>query len=137
MEQTLALIKPDAVSAHNVGNILREIERNGFSIVGMKMLRLTVSQASAFYAAHVGKPFYDPLVEFMTSGPCVALVLERDGAIAAWRALMGPTDSHKAPEGTLRRTYGTNGRLNATHGSDSPQSAASEIAFFFAKTELA
>ena len=131
MERTLAIIKPDAVRAKNAGKIIDRIEAEGFNIVGMKKLNLSTQQAEDFYAVHQGKPFYAELVEFMTSGPVVAMALEKDSAIQAWRDLMGSTDPVKAAPNTLRKLYGTNVGVNATHGSDAVQTAAVEIKFFF------
>lgn len=131
LERTLAMIKPDAVAAGNVGNILAMAEAAGFRIVAMRMTSLTRQAAEAFYAVHRERPFFPPLCEFMSSGPIVALVLERENAIAAWRDLMGPTDSTVAPKDTVRGRYGKSKGENATHGSDAPETAAIEIPFFF------
>lgn len=131
MERTLAIIKPDAVRAKNAGKIIDRIEAEGFVIVGMKKINLSTTQAEEFYAVHKGKPFYAELVEFMTSGPVVVMALEKSNAIQAWRDLMGSTDPVKAAPNTLRKLYGTNVGVNATHGSDAVQTAAVEIKFFF------
>jgi nucleoside-diphosphate kinase len=131
MERTLAIIKPDAVRAKNAGKIIDRIEAEGFTIVGMKKINLSQQQAEDFYAVHKGKPFYAELVEFMTSGPVVVMALEKNQAIQAWRDLMGSTDPVKAAPHTLRKLYGTNVGVNATHGSDAPQTAAVEVTFFF------
>lgn len=136
MEQTLAIIKPDAVEANAKGEIIKRIEKKGFKIKAMKMLRLTMESSEAFYDVHRGKPFYDALNSFMTSGPVVAMVLERDNAIKEWRNLMGATDFRQAAEGTIRRDFGSAMEKNAVHGSDSPETAASEIAFFFSRLEM-
>ena len=136
MEQTLAIIKPDAVAAGHTGKILDRILGEGFSLAGMKQLRLTRVQAEGFYAVHRERPFFGALTEFMSSGPVVVLVLEKAGAIAAWRAIMGATDPAKADGGTLRKQFGTNVERNATHGSDAPETAAVEIAYFFNKLEI-
>lgn len=130
-EQTLAIIKPDAVGAGNAGNIIQIIEEKGFSIVAMKKTRLTTPQAQGFYYVHKARPFFGDLVEFMTSGPVVVMVLERDGAIKAWRDLMGPTNATEAPADTVRGQFGTNIERNATHGSDATETAAFETAYFF------
>ena len=133
-EKTLALIKPDAVSGGHVRSILHAIQGAGFQVCARKELVLTASQAKVFYAEHEGKPFYDGLVKFMTSGPVYAMVLSKTGAIAAWRSLMGPTDTKSAREMapfSLRAKFGTDGTRNACHGSDSPKSARREILFFF------
>jgi nucleoside-diphosphate kinase len=131
MERTLAIIKPDAVRAKNAGKIVDRIEAEGFNIVGMKKLHLSKQQAENFYAVHKGKPFYAELVEFMISGPVVVMALEKNNAIQAWRDLMGSTDPVKATPNTLRKLYGTNVGVNATHGSDAPQTAEAEVRFFF------
>jgi nucleoside-diphosphate kinase len=136
MQRTFAIIKPDAVGAGHIGEILAIIEREGFRIVGMKMLHMHRDQAEGFYAVHKGKPFYEGLVEFMISGPSVVLVLEREDAIARWREIMGPTDFKQAPKGTIRRQFASTVSHNAVHGSDAPETAAEEIPFFFASAEL-
>ena len=136
MEQTLAILKPDSVSAGNAGNILAHLEKEGFRLVALKKMRLTAAQAREFYAVHRERPFYDDLVEFMTSGPVIPAVLERDDAVAYLRRVMGATDSTQAEEGTIRNLYGTNIERNAIHGSDSPDNAAKERAFFFSTSEL-
>ena len=136
MERTFAIIKPDAVAAGHIGDILRIIESHGFTIVAMKKIRMRVAEARNFYLVHRDKPFYDSLVKFMTEGPCVVMVLERADAIRAWRDLMGDTNPAKAAEGTIRKLYGTNIERNATHGSDGPETAAAERAFFFSTAEL-
>ncbi len=130
-ERTLALIKPDAVAAGHIGGILALIEGAGLRIVAMRMERLTLAQARAFYAVHRRRPFYRSLTRFMSSGPIVALVLEGDHAISRWRDLMGPTDSREAPAGTVRGRFGTDKERNAVHGSDAAETAAVEIPFFF------
>lgn len=136
MEQTLAILKPDSVSAGDAGNILAHLEREGFRIVALKKLRLSTAQAEEFYAVHRERPFFGDLVAFMTSGPAVPVALERDDAVSALRQVMGATDSTQAAEGTVRNLYGTNIERNAIHGSDSPQNAAKELAFFFSTAEL-
>jgi nucleoside-diphosphate kinase len=136
MERTFAIIKPDAVAAGNVGNVVAMIQAGGLGILGMKMIRMTQAQAEGFYAVHRERPFYADLVKFMVSGPVVVLALEGDDAIARWRALMGPTDSTKAGPDTVRGRYGTSIQLNAVHGSDAPATAAVEVPFFFATSEL-
>lgn len=132
MEQTLAIIKPDAFSNRVVGKIITMIEEQGLRIAAMAMRRLSAEQARRFYAVHDGKPFFGPLVDFMSSGPCLAMVLEGDNALQRWRMLMGPTDPSKAPDDTIRRRYGADVRFNAVHGSDSAKNARMEIGFFFA-----
>ncbi|MBN1549170.1 nucleoside-diphosphate kinase [Candidatus Babeliales bacterium] len=131
MEQTLGIIKPDAVEAKYSGKIIDAIEEHGFTIAGMKKLHLSQEQAEAFYAIHKGKPFFNELVTFMTSGPVIVMVLEKENAIIAWRDLMGDTNPAKAPLGSLRQRFGTSIGENATHGSDAPETARAEIAFFF------
>lgn len=136
IERTLGLIKPDAMAQGLLGKILDQIIGAGFRIVGLKLVRLTPEQAEAFYSVHREKPFFRSLVEFMTSGPVVAFVLEKENAVAEYRALMGATDPAKAAPGTLRALFGQNVERNAVHGSDSPDNARREIAFFFAESEL-
>ena len=131
MEHTLAIIKPDAVKAKNVGAIIDMIEKNGFEIVRMEKMQLSKNKAEGFYAVHKGKPFFDELVEFMTSGPVVVMALEKENAIKAWRDLMGNTDSKLAAPGTIRNLFGTDKGVNAAHGSDAPETAQQEIEFFF------
>lgn len=136
LERTLAIIKPDAVSRRIAGEILSLIERNGFTVRGMKMLRLSRAAAEGFYAVHRGKPFFAGLVEFMTEGPVIVMALEREDAIAKWREVMGATNPANAAEGTIRRRFGTAVDRNCTHGSDAPETARAEIAWFFGETEL-
>lgn len=134
MEQTLAIIKPDAVSAKNSGKIIDMIEANGFTIVEMKKLELTKGQAEKFYDVHKKRPFFAELVDFMTSGPVVIMVLSKKNAIADWRTLMGATNPAEAAPKTIRKLFGSNIGENATHGSDSAETAQQEIAL--AKTWL-
>ncbi len=136
VERTLTIIKPDAVSAGHTGGIIAHLQNAGFKILGMKMLRLTRVQAEAFYQVHRERPFFGELVDFMTEGPVVPMALERDNAVQALRGEMGATDSKKAAEGTIRNKFGTDIQCNAVHGSDSPENAAIELAFFFAQSEL-
>jgi nucleoside-diphosphate kinase len=136
MERTFAIIKPDAVAAGKAGAILAEIEKNGFRIRGMKMTRLSQVQAEGFYEVHKARPFYQSLVTFMTEGPVVVLVLEREGAIAKWRELMGATNPANAAEGTIRKQFAESIERNAVHGSDAPETASVEIPFFFTTSEL-
>ncbi|MEE8522427.1 MAG: nucleoside-diphosphate kinase [Thermoanaerobaculia bacterium] len=136
MERTLTIIKPDAVAAGNLGNILAHLQKEGFKILGLRMLRLSESQARAFYEVHKERPFYDDLVAFMTSGPVVPAALERDDAVPCLREVMGATNSKEAAAGTVRNLYGTDIERNAIHGSDSPENAAIEVAFFFSRSEL-
>ncbi len=136
IEQTFAIIKPDAVAGGHSGNIVGMIEKAGFRIRGMKMTRLSKQQAEAFYEIHHEKPFFGGLVTFMTEGPVVVMVLERDNAIKHWRDVMGATNPEKAAEGTVRKKFAKNIERNAVHGSDAPETAAVEIPFFFSMAEL-
>jgi len=136
MERTFAIIKPDAVADNKAGLVLARIQDAGFRIAAMRMTRLSRAEAEGFYAVHRERPFFSDLTAFMSSGPCVVIVLEADGAIAGWRDVMGATDPAKAAEGTLRREFGTSIERNATHGSDAPETAAAEIAYFFGGVEL-
>eukprot|EP00002_Diphylleia_rotans_P005125 TRINITY_DN1419_c0_g1_i2.p1 TRINITY_DN1419_c0_g1~~TRINITY_DN1419_c0_g1_i2.p1 ORF type:complete len:201 (-),score=44.41 TRINITY_DN1419_c0_g1_i2:382-984(-) len=134
LQKTYAMIKPDAVAAGNAQHILDRIEAHGFVILAKEQLHLSRERAGQFYEEHRGRPFYPALVEFMSSGPIYALVLAKQDAIVEWRTLMGPTDSNKARDthpSSIRALFGTNNQRNATHGSDSPSSAAREIKFFF------
>ena len=137
VERTLSIVKPDAVAKPGaIGEILRRVEAAGLRVIGLKMLQLTEQQAKGFYAVHKARPFYGDLVKFMTSGPVVVSVLEGEGAIARWRELMGPTDSTKAPKGTIRGDFGTDVERNASHGSDAPETAKVEIPYFFNASEI-
>jgi nucleoside-diphosphate kinase len=131
IERTLAIIKPDAVKAKYSGKIIDRIEQEGFNIVALKKTHLTKNQAEGFYAVHKGKGFFEELTTFMSSGPTIIMVLEKEKAIQAWRDLMGTTDPAVAQVNTLRKLYGTSKGNNATHGSDAPETAHAEIAFFF------
>ena len=133
--RTLTMIKPDAVKAGNIGNVIAMINNAGFKIVAMKYTQLTKSDAEAFYAVHSERPFYGELVEFMTSGPIVAAILEKDNAVADFRTLIGATNPAEAAEGTIRKAYATSLGENAVHGSDSDENAAIEGAFHFAGRE--
>ena len=130
------MIKPDAVANRHVGKILALIEENGFHIVGMKIRRIARPEADAFYAVHRERPFFKGLVEFMTEGPVVVIVLQREDAIAKWRELMGATNPANAAEGTIRKRFAENIERNSVHGSDAPETAAVEIPFFFSASEL-
>lgn len=136
MERTLVLAKPDTVGKHVVGAVTAKLEGAGLILRAMKMMKLSAQQAEQFYKEHHGKPFYEPLVAFMTSGPIVAMVWEAEDAIKKARTVMGKTNSTEADPGTIRREYGTNNRYNAVHGSDSPASAEREINFFFKPEEI-
>ena len=133
---TFGIIKPDAVRAGNTGAIIQYITDKGFKIRAMKMLHMSRPVAEGFYAVHRERPFFGDLVEFMTSGPSVVMALEKDDAVQAWRDLMGPTDSTKAPKGTIRGDFGKNVGENAVHGSDSPENAKIELSYFFNATEF-
>jgi nucleoside-diphosphate kinase len=136
LERTFAIIKPDAVSKGQQGEILSRIHKAGFKIVALKTMRLTKEEAGGFYAVHKERPFFGELTDFMSSGKIVALVLETDGAIKKWRDAMGATDPKKAEPGTIRRDLGTSIANNCTHGSDALETAAFEIGYFFAGLEL-
>ena len=133
---TFGIIKPDAVRAGHAGNIIQRITDAGFKLRGMKALHLTLKQAEGFYAVHRERPFFSGLTEFMSSAPCVVMALEKEGAVKAWRDLMGATDPAKADEGTLRKDFGGSVGENAVHGSDSDENAKIEIAYFFSQIEL-
>lgn len=136
MERTFAIIKPDAFAAGSAGKILARIYAEGFNVVGMKKLYMSQVEAEGFYYVHKERPFFGELTEFMSSGPCVVLALEAKGAILKWRDLMGATNPAEAAEGTLRKEFGSNIGENATHGSDAPETAAFELAYFFSGLEL-
>jgi nucleoside-diphosphate kinase len=136
IQQTFAILKPDAVASGHTGQILSVIEHAGFRIRGMKMIRLSKQQAEGFYEVHKERPFFSGLVTFMTEGPVVVMVLERENAIQRWRDVMGATNPEKADEGTVRRKFAKNIERNAVHGSDAPETAAIEIPFFFSLAEL-
>lgn len=136
MERTFAIIKPDAVAAGHIGPILTKIKGAEFAVRGLKMVRLSQSQAEGFYAVHKERPFFRSLVTFMTEGPVVVMVLEREDAIAKWRELMGATNPANAAEGTIRKEFAESIERNAVHGSDAPETAAVEIPFFFSTSEL-
>ncbi len=136
VERTFSIIKPDAVKANKIGEVIALLEAGGLRIVAQKMLWMTKPQARAFYAVHKERPFYESLVKFMTDGPVVVQVLEGEDAVAKNREIMGVTDSRKAAAGTIRAAYGTDIERNAVHGSDAPETARQEIAFFFSVAEL-
>jgi nucleoside-diphosphate kinase len=135
--KTLAIIKPDATASGKAGLILAHLQKAGFTLRAARMLRLTRPQAEAFYAVHKGRPFFPELVEFMTSGPCIPMALERQDAVAQLRAVIGATDPAEADAGTIRKLYAESKGRNAIHASDSDENAAREIAFFFTEGELA
>ena len=136
LQRTLSIIKPDAVKRHLIGAILARFEQQGFNIAAAKMVQLSREQAEGFYAEHQGKPFFEPLVEYMTSAPVFVSVLEKENAVQDYRTLMGTTNPETAAEGTIRRDFALNQRENSVHGSDSPESAAREIAYFFVNDEI-
>ncbi len=136
VERTFGIIKPDAVANGYTGAIISLIQSNGFKIVGLKQRRISKSEAEAFYAVHKERPFYSSLVTFMSEGPVVTLVLEREDAIKKWRDVMGATNPANAAEGTIRKQFAESIERNAVHGSDAPETAAQEIPFFFSATEL-
>ena len=136
LERTFSIIKPDAVERNLIGELYNRFEKAGLSIVAAKMLHLTNDQVSGFYAEHEGKPFFEPLKEFMTSGPVMVQVLEGENAISRYRELMGKTNPEEAACGTIRADYAISMRYNSVHGSDSSESAAREIEFFFPQSEI-
>ena len=131
LQNTFAIIKPDAVAAGSAGKIIDRIESNGFDIVAMKKIFLTKEQAAGFYHVHSERPFFGDLLAFMTSGPVIVMILQAENAISRWRDLMGPTDSTKADAGTIRGDFGTDIEKNASHGSDAPETAQFETSYFF------
>ena len=135
-QSTLGIVKPDAVKTGSLGAILKRLEAGGLTVAGLKMVHLTRELAQGFYAVHRSRPFFDSLTDFMSEGPCVVMVLRGENAIDRWRALMGATDPGQAGEGTIRKDFGQNIERNAVHGSDSPESANFEIAYFFNALEL-
>ncbi len=136
MERTFAIIKPDAFAAGHAGKILARIYAEGFKVVGLKKLYLSKVEAEGFYAVHKERPFFGELTDFMSSGPCIVMALEAEGAILKWRDLMGATNPAEAAEGTLRKEFGASIGENATHGSDAPETAAFELGYFFNGLEL-
>jgi nucleoside-diphosphate kinase len=137
LQRTFSIIKPDAVRKNAAGDILRVLEEKGFRILGMKMLEISTEQAKGFYAVHAGKPFFDSLTKFMSSGPIVVLALEKENAIADLRELMGATNPANAKPGTIRKKWADNIENNAIHGSDAEETARFELSYFFAGYELA
>jgi nucleoside-diphosphate kinase len=136
VERTFSAIKPDAVAAGHAGEILAMIEKAGFKILALRMTRLTESQARGFYAVHKEKPFFQGLVKFMTEGPIIVMALEREGAIAKLREVMGATNPANAAEGTIRKRFAADIERNCIHGSDAPETAAIELSFFFSTADL-
>ena len=135
-ERTLAIVKPDAVKRNLIGEVIRRIEKDGLRVAAARLLHMTKAEAEGFYAVHRERPFFGSLTEFMSSGPAMVLVLEGEGAIVRWRTLMGATDPAKADAGTIRKDLGTNVEFNATHGSDAPETARTEIAYFFSALDI-
>ena len=136
IERTLCVLKPDCVRKNLQGEVLGRIQKAGFRVLGIRQLRMSREEAGEFYAVHKGRPFYDGLVEFMTSGPCVAVALEKVNAVADYRELIGATDPKEAEPGTIRKLFADSKRENIVHGSDSPENGLMEVAFFFAESEL-
>ncbi len=136
MERTLAIIKPDGMARGLIGEIIRRLEKEDLSILGMKTIWMTKEQAKGFYKVHAGKPFYESVTDFMSSGPCVVMVLGGEDSINVYRKLMGATDYKMAAKDTIRHDYATDIEKNVVHGSDSPQTAAFEIAYFFNELEI-
>jgi nucleoside-diphosphate kinase len=135
VNQTLGIIKPDAVANGHLGAILAQLEQEGYRIRSVRLVLLSRAQAEAFYEVHRGRPFYEELVAFMSSGPCLPIALEKAGAVAAFRATIGATDPKEAAEGTIRKRFAESKGRNAVHGSDSDENAAREIGFFFSEAE--
>jgi len=136
MERTLSIIKPDGVDRGLMGEVIKRLEENGLKIIAMKMIHMTAPEARGFYAVHKGRPFFNSLVEFMTSGPCVVMVLEAESAIRRYRDLMGATNKDEAAEGTIRREFATDIEKNVVHGSDAKETAATEITYFFSQLDI-
>jgi nucleoside-diphosphate kinase len=136
MERTLAIIKPDGVARGIIGEVIKRLESNDFKIMAMKMVHLTKKQAEGFYAVHQGKPFFESLTDFMSSGPAVVMILEGEKVIARYRELMGATNYKEAAEGTIRKEFATDIEKNVVHGSDAPDTAVFEMAYFFNHLEI-
>ena len=136
VERTLAILKPDCVRRNLQGEVLSRIQKTGFRLLGLKQIRLSKEAAGAFYAVHRGRPFYDGLVEFMSSGPCVPIALEKENAVADFRKLIGATDPKEAAEGTIRKLFADNKGENIVHGSDSVENGRIEVSFFYSEREL-
>lgn len=137
IERTLAILKPDCVRKNLQGEVIARIQKAGFTVLGMKMIRLSPVAAGAFYAVHKGRPFFDSLVEFMCSGACVPIALEKENAVADYRTLIGATDPKDAAPGTIRKDFADNKGENCVHGSDSAENGIIEVAFFFSEKEIA
>jgi nucleoside-diphosphate kinase len=136
MQRTLSIIKPDGVQRGLIGEVIRRLEQNQLTIIAMKMIHMTRGQAEGFYAVHRERPFFESLTDFMSSGPCVVMVLEGEDAIARYRDLMGATNYEEAAEGTIRREFASDIEKNIVHGSDAPETAAFEIGYFFNRFEM-
>ncbi len=137
MERTLAILKPDCLRKNLIGAVIKQIEESGFKIISMKLVRLTKAEAEGFYEVHRGRPFFEDLTVFMSSGACVPIVLEKENAVADFRKLIGATDPAEADEGTVRKLYADSKGENIVHGSDSVENGKIEIAYFFPGSELA
>lgn len=135
-ERTLAILKPDCVRKNLMGQVVARMEKAGFRVLGLKMVRLTKGTAGGFYAVHRGRPFYDGLVDFMSSGPCVPIALEKENAVADFRKLIGATDPKDAEPGTIRKDFASSKGENIVHGSDSPENGRIEIGYFFTEREI-
>jgi nucleoside-diphosphate kinase len=136
MERTLSIVKPDGVQKHLIGEVIKRFEDHGLKVIGLKMISMDKEEAEGFYAVHRGKPFFESLTAFMSSGPSVVMILEGEGAISKTRELMGATDLKQAKEGTLRRQFASNIEKNVVHGSDAPETAVFEIKYFFSSLEI-
>jgi nucleoside-diphosphate kinase len=136
MERTLSIVKPDGVQKHLIGEVIKRFESQGLKVIGLKMIWMEKNEAEGFYSVHRGKPFFESVTTFMSSGPSVVMVLEGEGAISKIRELMGATDPKQAKEGTLRRQFATNIEKNIVHGSDASETAAFEIRYFFNSLEM-
>lgn len=137
MERTLSIIKPDGVARGIIGEVVKKLEENGLKIIAMKMIWMTKKQAQGFYAVHKERPFFDSLTDFMSSGPAVVMILEGENGISRYRDIMGATDYKQAADGTIRKDFATDIEKNVVHGSDSPESAAFEMGYFFNQFEIA
>jgi nucleoside-diphosphate kinase len=135
-ERTLAILKPDCVKRNLAGQVLARIEAAGFTVLGLKMVKLTKETAEGFYAVHRGRPFFDGLVAFMSSGPCIPIALEKENAVADFRTLIGATDPKDAAPGTIRKDFAASKGENIVHGSDSPENGRIEVAYYFSEKEL-
>ncbi len=135
-ERTFSIVKPDGVAKNLIGEVIRRIEAKDLKIIAAKMIKMTKEQAAGFYAVHEGKPFFDSVTDFMSSGPCMVMVLEGEDAISSYRELMGATNKDDAAEGTIRRDFATDIEKNVVHGSDAPETAAFEIGYFFNSLEI-